>query len=155
MNRKEEATILKVQLQIGLVSVDQAVKWIDEQLLYCDVDNSDFEALASAASTSKHDEMVDALANLGSKYDNDIALGLVVGLIAKANSSVQDFIKVAHSIEHLEMIGVTTLADKGAYFKCSIEDIEAGVYGDVDSLRAELIEYLEGKRAMLDRLDSD
>ena len=39
--------------------------------------------------------------------------------------------------------------DNAAYFKCTIEDAEAGVYGDVGLVHQELLDYLETKKQQL------
>ena len=145
MKRLEKLLVLKIQLQIGLIDVNQILRWVDEQLLICDENTIDFEVLALASSSSTSNEMIDVLNDYNCDFNKSMELELINNLLSKAKDDDRGFVKVAHCIELIQVFYINVFIDSDAYFKCTIEDIEAGVYGNAELLHAELIEYLEGK----------
>ena len=78
-------------------------------------------------------------------FDAKIEAELINLILKLAQSNEERVVKVAHCLEHFEHIDVSTFVDRAAYFKCSIEDIEADVYGNIVLLKEELVEYLKSK----------
>ncbi len=76
MNRKSQATILKLQLQVGLVGIAEINKWLEQKLISCANDDPTLEVLAAAVSLTQHDEMVQALKELSLDYDSSVAQSL-------------------------------------------------------------------------------
>lgn len=146
MNRKLKATVLKFQFQVGLVGIAQINKWLEQELVSCPDDDPTLEVLAAAVSLTQHDEMVQALKELSLDYDSSVAQSLVNSILNMVQNSEDELVKVAHCLEHFEHLEIDTFVDKASYFKCSIEDIEAGVYGNINILKKELIEYLKVKQ---------
>jgi hypothetical protein len=149
MNIKLKATVLKLEFQVGLISLAQVNKWLEQELISCADDDPILEALASAITLTQHDEIVEALNKLSLDYDSSVARILVDSILHLARNSEDELIKVAHCLEHFEHLEIDIFIDEASYFKCAIEDIEAGVYGNMSILRKEMIEYFKNKRNSL------
>ncbi len=145
MNRKVEVTLLMLQLQVGLIGIEQVSTWLEKELMTCDESDTVFQHIASAVSIKEHDEMVQALKEFSLDFDAKIEAELINLILKLAQSNEERVVKVAHCLEHFEHIDVSTFVDRAAYFKCSIEDIEADVYGNIVLLKEELVEYLKSK----------
>ncbi len=146
MNRKIKATLLKIELQIGLIDIADVIRWFDEQIILCHESDPDLMELTSILPQTSAQEIAETLDTLGQACDKVIIEELIQDLLVRIEIGEYEFKKVVHCMEHLELINIFVVQEKSAYFKCSMEDIESGVYGDINLLRTELIEYLKSKK---------
>ena len=145
MNREVEVTLLMIQLQVGLIGIEQVSTWLEKELMACNESDTVFQHIATAVFIKEHNEMVQALKEFSLDFDAKIEVKLINFLLKLVQSDEVKVIKVAHCLEYFEHIEVSTFVDRAAYFKCCIEDIEANVYGNIAVLKKELVEYLKSK----------
>lgn len=143
------AAILKIEFQIGLVSADDIIIWAEKELQLCDATAPALGHLAIILSTPMPDDLIESLGNIGGELNNDAVKVLIEDLINKITVSDAALQKVAYGMESIDEIH--TFSDKSGYFRCLIEDIESGVYGNMQQLRVELLEYFQLKLELLNK----
>lgn len=149
MLKKLAATMLKVEFQMGLISTDDITNWAEKELQLCDRSDPTLSHLAIILSTTTQDDLIESLGNIGGELNNDAVTVLIEDLLNKIAVDDVALQKIAYGLEAIDDIHI--FSDKSGYFRCLIEDIESGVYGNIQELRAELLEYFQHKLVSLNK----